>query len=329
MTTLGLPDLTVPTLANNDLTLARTVDDGGRRDRGGGGGGGGGSLALNDNGRHFGDNFNRDDGAIGSDYDYSPGSQSGMTISSNQARFAHSSGGRYMYIKLPNVEAGYLQVSGTVTAVDAYIYLWFMSDKGSNAYALRFGDFGANDPGLIDWNGGFPTAIDVTNGDPSPTAGQTFQASIAFADSLQLGCYSVAGGAVAQYAYEGADTGEDAATGRFVGIGTQRRGGSPDTLWDNLLFAAGHLVSVDGLPTGFKARVKDGGGTVVSTATESGGTAEIPIHESKQTGTKTWCPFAGFPTVEVLNAADAVQATYTGSDASTNVHPGASLTYTA
>lgn len=93
-------------------------------------------------------------------------------------------------------------------------------------------------------------------------------------------------------------------------------------IYDDFLWLKSKNIVVTGLTTGYKAKVINGGGSVVATATESSGTATI---DCSRFGSATeFVPFAGWPKLRVTDGADSTIEEYTA----TAVYPGDEYTFT-
>lgn len=97
---------------------------------------------------------------------------------------------------------------------------------------------------------------------------------------------------------------------------------------DDFLWCRSKSITVTGLPAGYKAKVRNGGDSVVAQATESDGTATISCSRydeatSAGTGATERCPLAGWPTLQITDGDDNEVATYTA----TGVYPGDAYAY--
>lgn len=97
---------------------------------------------------------------------------------------------------------------------------------------------------------------------------------------------------------------------------------------DDVVRAPVPTIIVEGLPTGYKAKVRNSGGTVVAQATESGGTATINVSlyqeaQSAGTGATEVVPIGGWTDLIVTDGDDNIIETY---DA-TGVYPGDEYTF--
>lgn len=107
-----------------------------------------------------------------------------------------------------------------------------------------------------------------------------------------------------------ADTAHDGQDARAAGVKFNRSSGTPTCTWDDFYVFTGKHLTVSGLPTGWKAKVKNGGGSVVAQATESSGTALVDL--SIFGGCTEVVPAAGWPTLQITDGADVEQAVLTG-----------------
>lgn len=96
---------------------------------------------------------------------------------------------------------------------------------------------------------------------------------------------------------------------------------SNSAIFDDHIWMKSKYVVVDGLSAGYKAKIINGVGSVVATATESGGTATI---DASRFGSATeFVPVAGWPKLRITDGSDVTIEEYTA----TTVYPGDEYTY--
>ncbi|KKL21751.1 hypothetical protein LCGC14_2442310 [marine sediment metagenome] len=93
-------------------------------------------------------------------------------------------------------------------------------------------------------------------------------------------------------------------------------GTSVSAEWDDFMVMRDKDVLMTSLPTGYKAKIRDTGGSVVAQATESGGTATIDA--SMAGGATEVVPFAGWADIIVTTGADAIEGVFD----LTGIYPG-------
>ena len=87
----------------------------------------------------------------------------------------------------------------------------------------------------------------------------------------------------------------------------------------HLMLFHSKFLRVFNLPSGFSVEVRNSGGSVVNSATESGGTAQVDLFRATGSTAET-VPLAGWPTLQVRDAGNNLVHTLTGA-----IYPGARL----
>jgi len=119
----------------------------------------------------------------------------------------------------------------------------------------------------------------------------------------------------------GSDTSHDAMPG--VAACRHQTGSSLRGFWDDFLWCRTKFITVTGLDSGQKAKIRNGSGTVIAEATESGGTAVIDA--SRFGGATEIVPLAGFADLVVTDSGDTILETYDD----TGIYPGDQYSFTA
>lgn len=173
---------------------------------------------------------------------------------------------------------------------------------------------------FLEVSAGTPTVISSAGSGGDHT--QTFQ--VAFADSLQQVWKD--GGTATHAATDATHNGESG----FVTFFGDVSSGITGTGWlANTIICDGRIVTVSGLPTGYKAKILNGSGSVIASATESGGTALINATRYQEvisagTGCTETVPIDGFPKLRITDGSDVEQDSIV-----TAIWPGDSWTWTA
>lgn len=167
------------------------------------------------------------------------------------------------------------------------------------------------------------------NGSPSaswdvgsdPAGGVNYEVQFYHRDGLQEAALSDGGGAANEFKATTSGTDYDGTPGSFgiIHAGTNNR-----QTYNDLLVMNTKFITVDSLPTGWKVRVRDSGGSVVNEGTESGGTVELDM--SVFSGdTTVFVPTEGWEDIQVLDDSDVVQFTYN----ETGIFPGLTASWNA
>jgi hypothetical protein len=273
-----------------------------------------GSIARNVQGLFDSDDFNRADGAHGPKWTTHRGVP--PVISSNELKGTPTGTDITATLNSGLLDTMFVQSfvrSGDVSVPAAIIGKWVDATGG---YMMQISDF-QNLLRIFRWNGsGFTfvasSALAISTNDE-------WDAQLYLADNVQDGWVQKRTGGVIQTV--SATDGNVLATGESgVNSGT---GISTSCEWDNFMMMRTKDIIVDGLPAGYKAKVKDSGGSVVAEATESSGTATIDA--SMAGGASEVVPFVGWAEVIVTDAAGLQKATFD----TAGVYPGDTFTFTA
>ena len=274
-----------------------------------------GSIARNVEGLFDSDDFNRANGPHGSGWTTHQGVA--PTIVSNELQGTPTGVDITTTKNQPSLlDTMFVQSfvrSGDTSVPAALIGKWVDATGG---YMLQLADF-QNLLRIFYWNGSDFTF--VASSALAISTNDEWDVQFYLADSVQDGwAQKRTGGPIANVSSTDANMLGAGEGGVRTGTGT-----STSCEWDDFMVMRTKDIVVDGLPAGYKAKVKDSGGAVVAEATESSGTATIDA--SMAGGASEVVPFVGWAEIIVTDAAGLQKATFD----TAGVYPGDTYTFTA
>ncbi len=262
------------------------------------------------------DDFNRADGAIGSDWTVHRGAA--PLIASNELQDTPT--GAEMQTSLiasDGLDTMFVQTfarSGDDSVPVGILGKW---SDGSGGYLLQLGTF-QDRLRIWYWNGSAFVTLVNSSGAITISDNDEWDVQFYLADSVQDGwAQKRTGGPIATVAgthsvFTGTGRG-----GVHAGTGT-----SVSCEWNDYLVCRSKDVIVRDLPAGFKAKIRDSVGDIVAEATELSGVATIDA--SMVGGAAEVVPFAGWTDIIITNSLDVTQATFD----TAGVYPGDEYTFT-